>query len=127
MLQPLLRNLCRASHEPARRKGLELRVCPTQAVVMSDVVLLEGVLRNLIRNALKYTPAGGRVLVGCRRRGPEIRIEVFDTGVGIPPEQLSCGRSLKFAVLQSAFDVANAGASVSYSRAGPLAKSSLCC
>jgi two-component system phosphate regulon sensor histidine kinase PhoR len=88
-LAPMFAQLCRDNDEMAKRKGLTLRTQPTSAAVMSDTVLLEGILRNLIRNALKYTGAGGRVLVGCRRRGTHLKIEVHDTGVGIPPDKLS--------------------------------------
>jgi Histidine kinase-, DNA gyrase B-, and HSP90-like ATPase len=48
-----------------------------------------GLLGNLIRNAVKYTDPAGRVLVGCRRRGAFMKIEVHDTGIGIPPDKLS--------------------------------------
>ena len=44
-------------------------------------------LRNLLANALKYTPQGG-VLLGCRRHGATLRIEIWDSGIGIPTEQL---------------------------------------
>jgi signal transduction histidine kinase len=55
---------------------------------MSQPALLDG--RNLVaRNALDHTPAGGRVLVGGRRRAATIRIEVHDTGEGIPPDKLN--------------------------------------
>jgi signal transduction histidine kinase len=88
-LRPLLSRL-RCDHEQlAIRKGLMLRLCPSEAAVMSDPVLLEGILRNLVRNALKYTRPGGQILVGCRPRGALVRIEVHDTGVGIPPEKLA--------------------------------------
>lgn len=73
---------------PARRKGVDLRSLPTRAVIMSKPMLLDGILRNLARNALDHTSPGGRVLVGCRRRGATVRIEVHDTGEGIPPDQL---------------------------------------
>ena len=77
-------SLRRDNVELAARSGVALRIAPAAAIVMSDAILLEGILRNLIRNALKYTPAGGRVLVCCRSLGPQVRIEVHDTGVGIP-------------------------------------------
>jgi CheY-like chemotaxis protein/anti-sigma regulatory factor (Ser/Thr protein kinase) len=55
-------------------------------VVRSDRRLLRRLVQNLVSNAIKYTPAG-RVLVGCRRRGDRLRIDVCDTGVGIPESQ----------------------------------------
>jgi two-component system, OmpR family, phosphate regulon sensor histidine kinase PhoR len=88
-LAPIFTRLCRDSEELANRKGLTLRANPTRAVVVSEAVLLESILRNLIGNALKYTGPGGRVLVGCRRRGALFKIEVHDNGIGIPPDKLS--------------------------------------
>ena len=67
----------------ALAKRLTLRVVPSRALVNTDSRLLEQILRNLVSNALKYTPEG-KVLVGCRRRGDRLRIEIWDTGVGIP-------------------------------------------
>jgi two-component system, OmpR family, phosphate regulon sensor histidine kinase PhoR len=55
---------------------------------LSHPLLLECILRNLLTNAIKYTQSGGRVLIGCRRKGSEIRIDVYDTGIGIPEDQL---------------------------------------
>jgi CheY-like chemotaxis protein len=54
--------------------------------VRSDRRLLRRVLQNLVSNAVKYTPKG-RVLVGCRRSRGKLRIDVFDTGLGIPPSK----------------------------------------
>jgi two-component system phosphate regulon sensor histidine kinase PhoR len=64
-------------------------LCPTRVSVMSDALLLNGILRNLISNAIKYTDPKGRVLIGCRRSGQNVRIDVCDTGIGITDEQLS--------------------------------------
>jgi signal transduction histidine kinase len=89
MLGPILIRLSRDSKDIADHKGLTLRPTPTRAAAMSDAALLEGVLRNLIRNAVKYTSPGGRVVIGCRRRGALVKIEVHDNGIGIPPDKLS--------------------------------------
>ncbi|MGE4246263.1 MAG: NahK/ErcS family hybrid sensor histidine kinase/response regulator [Parvibaculaceae bacterium] len=71
----------------AREKGIELRLVPCGLAVRSDRKLLRRVLQNLVSNAVKYT-ASGKVLMGCRRRGSRLRIEVRDTGVGIPRSKL---------------------------------------
>lgn len=67
----------------ANAKQIRFVVSPTSMVVISDAGLLEQILRNLVSNALKFTTTG-TVLVGCRRRGDALSIEVWDTGVGIP-------------------------------------------
>lgn len=69
----------------AARKGLDLRILPAQAEVASDPTYLRRILQNLIGNALRYTESG-RVLVGARHLGRTLRVEVHDTGPGIPPE-----------------------------------------
>lgn len=71
----------------AAANGLSLRVVPSAALVQSDPALLEQLVRNLLSNAVKYT-RHGKVLLGCRRHGDRLRIEVWDTGSGIPEEQL---------------------------------------
>ncbi len=70
----------------ASRKGLKLTFVPCGLSVRSDRRLLRRLLQNLISNAIKYTPSG-RVLVGCRRRGDILRVQVLDTGMGIPQSQ----------------------------------------
>lgn len=69
----------------AERKGLSLRFVTSAATVRSDPVLLLRVLRNLASNAIRYTERGG-ILLGCRRHGARLRLCVYDTGPGIPPE-----------------------------------------
>ena len=68
----------------AREKGLSLRAVSSSAWIHSDFILLERILFNLVSNAVRYTTRGG-VVVGCRRRDTALRIEVWDTGPGIPP------------------------------------------
>jgi signal transduction histidine kinase/CheY-like chemotaxis protein len=69
----------------AERKGLDLRIVPTSLAIDSDRHLLHRVLQNLLSNALRYTQAG-KVLLGARRAGSQIVIQVWDTGSGIPLE-----------------------------------------
>jgi CheY-like chemotaxis protein/anti-sigma regulatory factor (Ser/Thr protein kinase) len=71
----------------SREKQLELTVMPCSVTVQSDRRLLRRLLRNLVSNAVKYTPPEGRVLVGARRHAGGVRLEVWDTGVGIPEDQ----------------------------------------
>jgi len=69
----------------AQEKGLRLSVVPSAAWVRSDFILLERILLNLVSNAVRYTNRGG-IVIGCRRRGAWLRIEVWDSGPGIPED-----------------------------------------
>jgi two-component system CheB/CheR fusion protein len=71
----------------AQAKSLDLRVVSCGLTIRSDSRLLEQMVRNLLSNALKYTRVG-KVLLGCRRRAGMLRIEVWDTGIGIPDEEI---------------------------------------
>lgn len=71
----------------ARAKGLALRIMPSDCWVTSDPALLTRILGNFLDNAIKFTPRGG-ILVGARRRGESLSIEVWDQGIGIPAESL---------------------------------------
>lgn len=71
----------------AQAQSLSLHILPTSALVQSDPALLEQILRNLLGNAVKYT-RNGKILIGCRRRGDQLRVEVWDTGIGIAENQL---------------------------------------
>lgn len=86
-LNQLLGRLVAEYGPRAAQKGMELRAVPSRAWVRSDPAHLERILRNLIENALRYTRRG-RILLGCRRCGPEVRIEVWDSGIGIPQDRL---------------------------------------
>lgn len=84
---PLLASLGHEFAAMAKGAGLDWRVVPSEAVVLSDARLLRQILRNLIANALKYTRRG-RILLGCRHANGMLRIEVWDTGIGIPETRL---------------------------------------
>jgi signal transduction histidine kinase len=86
-LSALLDQLALEFAPQALSKGLKLRIRPSDAWVRSDPVMLARILRNLLTNAIRYTSAGG-VLVGCRRRNGDVRIEVHDTGAGIPANEI---------------------------------------
>jgi signal transduction histidine kinase len=77
----------RSDFQPvAAMKGLKLKFRPVNAMVRSDRTLLRRILQNIVSNGLRYTRSGG-VLVGTRHRGDTIRIDVADTGCGIPDDQ----------------------------------------
>jgi len=82
-----LRDVLAVAAESWRRhaaaRGLALRVRQTDLVVRSDPRLLTTIVRNLVGNAVKHTRAGG-VLVGCRPRAEGVRVDVVDTGAGLP-------------------------------------------
>jgi two-component system CheB/CheR fusion protein len=71
----------------ANSEGLTLHVVPCRLVIQSDPRLLEQMIRNLLANAFKYTKQG-RILFGCRRHDGWLSIQIWDTGPGIPREQL---------------------------------------
>jgi two-component system, chemotaxis family, CheB/CheR fusion protein len=73
--------------ERAQSKGLRWRLVSCDFTVRSDRRLLDEIVRNLLSNAVRYTDAGG-ILLGCRRREDRLRIEVWDTGIGISEEQI---------------------------------------
>ncbi len=84
-LRPWLTELVAEHASAADEKRVRLRLRASDLIVRTDAVLLGRLLRNLLSNALRYTEQGG-VLVACRRRGNKVRLEVWDTGVGIAPE-----------------------------------------
>ena len=86
-LRPLLLRLADEYRAEAEAKGLRLSCRASFARVRSDPLLLERMLRNLLANALRYTPRGG-IVIGARRRGERLAIEFWDSGIGIAGEQL---------------------------------------
>lgn len=83
LLAPLIGELAETLRPLADEKGLALRLGPLPGAVLTDAGLLRSVLQNLLGNALRYTLEGG-VLIGVRQRGDHLRIDVIDSGVGIP-------------------------------------------
>lgn len=71
----------------ARARSISLRIVPTGGTVLADRSLVGRIVQNLVSNAIKYTPVGGKVLVGLRRRGNRWRLDVIDTGIGFNRDQ----------------------------------------
>lgn len=86
-IQRVLDRLAAAYSGEAVRRGLSLRLAKCPVWILSDHVLLERILGNFVSNAVRYTQQGG-VVVACRRRGAALSIEVWDSGPGIPGDQL---------------------------------------
>lgn len=85
-IQRLLEHVDATFSATAAGKGLSLRIAPSTAWVRSDPALLERIVFNLVANAVRYTRVGG-IVVGVRRRGANVSIEVIDTGIGVPAER----------------------------------------
>ena len=85
-IDPLLRKIESMFAPLARAKSLRLRVPSSTGWVRSDPVLLERILLNLVSNAVRYTRRGG-IVVGCRRGRDILRLEVWDSGIGIAEDQ----------------------------------------
>jgi len=82
----LIERLGREVQPQVEARGLRMRILARPALVMTDPVLLERMLRNLLHNAVRYTDRGG-ILIGARRRGDHLLFQVVDTGIGIPEEE----------------------------------------
>ena len=82
----LLDNLAAEYAHAAASEGLRMSYVRSSLRVRSDIQLLARILRNLLSNAIRYTPQG-RLMLGCRRRGQRVFIEVWDTGIGIAPDK----------------------------------------
>ena len=104
VLGPLLEDLVDEARPMAERAGLKLRIAPTSMSVLADPDFLQSILRNFLSNARRYTREGG-ILVGARRRGNSARIEVWDSGPGIPDDK----QALLFEEFQRLEDVDNSG------------------
>ncbi len=84
----LLRDMEVGFNAQADAAGLKLRIMPCDAMIRSDPVLLSRIVGNFVSNAIRYTETG-HLLLGCRRNGSVLRIEVWDMGPGIKEEQLT--------------------------------------
>ncbi|WP_144571657.1 hybrid sensor histidine kinase/response regulator [Azomonas agilis] len=87
-INELLDNLAVEFTQLAQSQHLQMRFVSSSVLVHSDVHLLARILRNLLTNALRYTPSPGRILLGCRRTQQHLWVEVWDTGIGIPQDKL---------------------------------------
>jgi two-component system, sensor histidine kinase len=87
-LRKLFQNIEATFSASADARGLRLRFGPTDVLIASDRLLLERILSNLVANAIRYTRTGG-IVIGARRRGAQVMIEVWDSGVGIPASHLT--------------------------------------
>lgn len=83
----LLHRLAQDFSSIALKRSITFRVHSVEATVVSDPILLERILSNLISNAIRYVSQNGTVMVVCRKRGENICIEVRDNGPGIPVEE----------------------------------------
>jgi signal transduction histidine kinase len=87
-LPQLVERVAEECRPAAEEKGLSLRVHPGRDLMLAtDGEMVARILRNLVHNAIRYTESGG-VLVGCRRHGDAVRVDVWDTGIGIPEDHL---------------------------------------
>ena len=84
-LQPVLERIAAEQRPAAEERELRLKARPTPCWAFTDPVLFERIITNLVSNAIRYT-ASGSILIACRKRGDKVRIEVRDSGVGIPKE-----------------------------------------
>ncbi|MDT8397796.1 MAG: CheR family methyltransferase [Pseudomonadales bacterium] len=84
----MLQRVYNTEAQQAREKALKFSLVKSSAIISSDAALLEEVLTNLVANAIKFTPAHGHIVLGCRRHGDSLKIQVFDNGPGIPSTAL---------------------------------------
>ena len=86
---PLLEGALAQARPQAEAKGLTLAAEPCGAAARFDRKWTAEALFNVVDNAVKYTPAGGRVTLSAVPLGQFCRVDVSDTGIGIPPEAQS--------------------------------------
>lgn len=82
----LMKNMLARFAPEAEGYNIDLRIVPSALYLRTDPILLERIVGNFMSNALKYSD-GKKILLGCRRKGDHLKIEVCDQGAGIPPEE----------------------------------------
>jgi signal transduction histidine kinase/CheY-like chemotaxis protein len=87
-LDELLQQIATDFLPMAEAKRLRMKIVPSSLMVRTDRNMLRRLVQNLVSNAIKYTRQG-RILVGVRRRGDLVEIQVFDSGIGIPEDKLN--------------------------------------
>lgn len=87
-VRPMLVDLAESFQPLSAEKGLVLRVGPGDGWVETDRSLLRSIVQNFLSNAIRYTDQG-RIIVAVRRRGAAVRIEIWDSGIGIAPDKLA--------------------------------------
>ncbi|MEQ5871008.1 PAS-domain containing protein [Sagittula sp. NFXS13] len=88
-LGAIMQNVFEDQTAVAEERGVSLRMVPCNVYVRSDSLYLLRSIQNLVVNAIQYTPRGGQVLLGCRRKEGRIVLQVWDTGIGIGAEDQS--------------------------------------
>lgn len=86
-LESVFQRIYQDCEPSATEAGLQLRYVSTSVYVDSDPALLESILRNLVKNAIRHMGATGKILFGVKRQGKQLRIEVRDNGIGIPLQE----------------------------------------
>lgn len=88
-LAPLLAEVVADYGAAAEQGGVGVRLsCPPELVVHADAKRVAQAVGNLLGNAIRFTPHGGAVAVAAQRQGPDVRVEVADTGVGVTPDEM---------------------------------------
>ncbi len=84
----IARDAAQAFRAPADAKGIELRLelLPSLGMVIADPERIDLAFANLVGNAVKYTPAGGRIAISAERHEDVVRYSITDSGPGVPPE-----------------------------------------